>query len=178
MSDSLYPAKTNNSLQSLLTTLSANDAGLLEMTPEQQESIVLALSTKVDSLHYIDEKFESEVVRVSKRIEELQTAKRVLENNKKRLRELVVFHMKQNGFERLPGENYQVALIKRKSIEYSIDDKPSDEMIFDRPEFIRTSYAWNKDAISAAIKADPETYAIFGRLVEKEFLKFSIRRGV
>lgn len=163
----------------LLERLQEADDGLLNLNEDQAKALVADLAEKVDAYKYVDEKFESEIARLASRIADFQEHKKALESNRKRLRELMLFHMESKGFEKLPGNAYSVSKVMRRDIELTLGD-PTPELYRKFPDLIKRSYAWNNSAVKAAIKANPDDIEIqsFGREIKTSFIKFSVRKDL
>ncbi len=167
-------------LPGLLQTLERADQGLLDLSEEAQKQIVAELATKIDAYKYLDEKFDLEIERMAKQVRDLQAVKKTLTSNKERLRELMDFHMKENKFERLPGETYAVQrIVKKHDIELTVGP-PTAEDVVAWPAFVKASYSWDAVALKNAIKADPTHPVLswFGEPKESSYIKFSVRRDV
>lgn len=165
-------------LGDLLYKLTASDEGLINLTPESSAELMADLSEKVDSYLYILEKMGSEIDRLAKRADEILSARKTLQNNKESLKNLMMFHMKSKGFEKLPGKEHVVSLTTRKSIEWNLDENPDATTKRLWPTFVNNEYSWNKRALTEAIKNFPSQYQDLGKLIDKQYLKFQIRKDL
>ncbi len=171
----LKPKKT---LVDLLYTLQQADMELLSFSPEEQAGMVDDLGDKVDSYKYIIDKFDSEITRISDQISYLCDTKQSLANNKEKLRELMAYHMREKGFEKLPGKIWNVALRNTKYIDYSLGEATSNAYRHYGEEFISRNYSWNKANIKNKILAEPEKYRELGEVREKSHVVFTVRKDL
>ena len=166
-------------LGDILSSLQQADDGLLSFTEEQQRSVVEDLKDKVDSYKYIDDKFDAEITRLDEQMKMIAEVKKSLQNNKAKLRELMAFHMVQNNFEKLPGQMFQVSLVRRNDVDLTITNEPNEELLLEYgPQFINKTYSWNTTSLKRAVKADPEAYAKFGTFKEKSHVQFTVRKNL
>lgn len=170
-------AKPKLTLATLLTTLQAGDESLSSLTIEESEQLVSDLKDKVDSYRYIDQKFDLEIERLTTNITEMQAVKASMVANKARLRELMAFHMQNNGFSKLPGTLYQVSLIKKKDVKLAVLPEPGPDMYRTYPGLVKRTYEWDNKVLKDCIKKDEVgTFKDFGAIIEKVHVQFSVKK--
>lgn len=164
----------SGSLPSLLSTLTAADEGLLELTDEDLQELGKELFKKVDSYHYLLEKFEGEIERYTKRIAEFQEKKKNLQASKDRLKELLMYNMSVNKFEMLSGDDYQVKMHRRKDVDVNVTGDPTVMQYNTMPALVKQKFVWNNAAIKAGVKSG-ELDETYGAVVERPYLRWGVK---
>lgn len=136
--------------------------------------------TKVDSYKYVLDKLKLEEARLAAEIKSLTAIKKSLVGNHDKLRELMTYHMREQGFKRLPGERYQVSLVSGNEAELSpLLHEPETEDYQKLGEaFVKRSYSWNTTAIKAAILAGDPRFEGFGRVSPKHHISITAKKDI
>ncbi len=163
-------------LGQMLQLLTESDEALVSLTPAQLEQLGAQLAQKVDAYKYVEEKMEAEIARLDSRIKAFQKAKKSLVGAYDRLKDLLAHHMDTKGFPRLPGVDYVACLGHSTSVRLR-REYPTAADAVSLPEFVRVSYAWDKKAISDALKAESPTAADVAELVSAPWVTFDVNKG-
>lgn len=161
-------------LGSLISTLQRAEADLIEFSPEMVED----LKEKVDAYKYVDEKFDAEIFRLNEQMQLIAEVKKSLANKKAKLRELMAYHMKENKFDKLPGQMFQVSLVERADVELTLPEANAETYLLYGPEIIERSYSWKAVELKKKVKSDPENYKHFGNIVHNYHVKFSAKKDL
>jgi hypothetical protein len=140
------------------------------------EVVVNQLPQKVDGCAQWVDKLADDAKRAREYARKFTEAARQIEAQADRFEGYVLRAMKKNGFEKLPGEAFQVSI--RKSSSVSTTRSPTaDDALSDLGRFIRTkiAYEWDKAAIKDALKAGNELD--FAHVDQSTSVQFSIRKG-
>lgn len=145
----------------------------IEINEDSGEPIKLDdLKYKIDAYHDIFSGWDAQIGLHAHKIEELQKAKKILENKKARLKEYVLFTMKAHEFKKLPGVNYQASLVKKK-IKVFGKKAPPDRHWCDRyPDWVRITREWDKKAVKAAAESGNHVAESFIEEKESEYVQF------
>jgi hypothetical protein len=170
------PKREKPTLSYLLYLLQQSEQGLMEFDEDAQRALVEDLKDKVDSYKYIDSKFDAEIERLGNQIQDLIEAKRSMVRNKEKLRELMAWHMNEKGYDRLPGQEYQVTLVKKKDVVLKLPEANAQVFMLYGADFVKRTYAWDNTAIKKAIKAGDEKFQGFGEEVETSHVQFRVRK--
>ncbi len=170
--------KKKPTLSDLLFAMQRGDEALAEMSDEQATELCLNLKDKVDSYKYVDDKFEAEINRIKADIQALSDAKKSLEGNQDRLRSLMAYHMKEKGYEKLPGKLWQVSLRTKKEVDYTLSEANATTYLIHGPDLMERSYSWKKSEVKRKVLSDPEKFKDFGTIKEKSHIAFTVRKEI
>lgn len=134
----------------LLETLTLCDAGLVNLTLEENEELLKRTAIKVDNYKYLLEKLEAESERLKKRIDEFKFSRSAVDNKIESVKKLLLKHMEAQGFTKLPGEDFKVSVTESEFVEVKTD--ATYELFTEFPAFIKPSYAWDKPMLKEALK--------------------------
>ena len=146
------------------------------LTGEELEIIVNQLPQKVDGCAQWIDKLADDAKRAREYARKFGEAARQIEAQIERFESYVLRAMKKNGFEKLPGEAFQVSLRKSSSIA-TTRQPTADDALSDLGRFVRTkiTYEWDKAAIKDALKAGNDLD--FAHVDQSTSVQFSIRKG-
>ena len=125
--------------------------------------------------------FETVEERIANDIKEMTAAKKTVSNKKKNLKTYIAIAMEQNGQDKIQGKKYSFTLSKSNSAESLVfkSDVESDQILmgeFIDTELVDVNYSWNKEAVKAAVKKNPEVYSDMFEMKERGTR--SLRKGV
>jgi len=170
--------KDKMTLGELLHAFEMVDNGLASITPEQLEAMSSKAAMKVDDYKYFMEKCEGEVDRLKKRIEEFQKTKKTIENTQRRLKEIMVFHMKENNFDKLVGNDFKVNLQSTTKATWKTPE-PSEAQRISLSNYVRVKYEWDKKAIENELKnGDKEKFKGIAELGKTYYPKFYVQKRI
>lgn len=164
-------------LTEILEKLSNLDNAGDEIVPEDAAQVTGDLADKVDAIRAVYDRLGSESERLRSVAAELTRAAQGVDRNAERLFSYVLFAMRAQGFEKLPGRIFRVQ-IQKAAPRLEIDRQPSAGDFLSLGENVvnRTvSYAWRTDAIKKQI-AEGGTFE-HGRLKQGEYLRFYVNKG-
>lgn len=142
------------SLGEILARMQALDDGLVALDLDECRVLAERAEIKVDAYRGVLDQIEARSEAIGRAIKELQAAKKSLDTKANGLLQLLTFHMQSKGFEKLPGQAYEVTLRKSESVE--IDeafDRPDSSLYRTYSDFIRRTYEWDKKALNDGIKS-------------------------
>jgi len=145
-------------------------------TPEELEVLVNQLPAKIDGCAQWEAKLADDAKRAREYSRKFAEAARQIESQLERFEGYVIRAMEKNGFEKMPGEAFQVSI--RKSLSVNPTRHPTaDDALSDLSRFVRTkiTYEWDKTAIKEALKAGDDLD--FAHLDQSTSVQFSIRKG-
>jgi hypothetical protein len=147
-----------------------------EEVPEADAELLRsAILQKVDNCALVKREMEDEAARLRGIAKEFTEAARASEKRQERFLAYVRRAMESQGYEKLPGTQYQLEL-RTGPEKLEIEREPTIDDYSDFPAFVRDRYEWNKSAIKLAI-SDESHDIPFARIVREKFLSFSIRKG-
>lgn len=166
------------SLNELLMRLTEADDALHEFDFDTELDLLEQGKVKVDNYKYILDKLAVHSLFLQQRIEEYTKARRVVDNSIRRIEKHLVFALQNNGFSQFPGVEWQVRLQRSApAVELKISE-PSAAMKIKFPDYIRTTYAWDKTAIRDALKSGDEAASELATLRESWHARFSLLKKV
>ena len=142
---------------------------------DEAELLKSAILIKVDNCAIVKREMEDEAARLRGIAKEFAEAARVSERRLDRFMAYVKMAMESQGFEKLPGNNFQ-AVLKLGPEKIEMDQEATEDDWCDYPDFVKCEYKWIKAAIKDAISQ--ETHDIpFARVVREKYVQFAIRKG-
>lgn len=170
------PKEKPNSLDSLLGLLNAADDGLLEIELDEHLALIEQGKIKVDSYKYLIDKLESQADMMKKYKDDYAAQEKSLRNKRKRLLDHLLFSMHKNGFDKFPGNQFEVGIRKaRPSVEMKLE--ASAIMKAKYPDLVRTEYSWDKNKITEKLKLDDPDVRNLASFKESFYAKFNIKKG-
>ncbi len=134
-------------LNELLGKLTAAEESL--ETEWDPETLVGNVSDKVDSIKFILDKLQAEIVYADEHLKTWQKKVQALKANQERLKQYVTTSMLINDFEALPGKEWRVKLQDSPISVKEMRDPSADDFI-NHPTFVKrqVSYVWNKPIVT------------------------------
>ena len=165
-----------NSLDQLLSKLTAADEGMLDISLDDQLDLLESGRIKVDNYKYLVDKLEAQADLFKKWSKEFSDMEKSVRNNRKRLLDHMTYVMQRNGFEQFTGNRYQVRLQKSKpSVEVKAQASAVYKIHF--PEMIKTEHSWDKSKLFEALKSGDEKVKNVAELKESVHPRFTINKG-
>lgn len=161
-----------STLKEILTQLAALDAEDEFIDPGQ---IIGDLNGKVDGIKAKIDEWDAEIERLNHWENQISARRRVYANAIERLTNYVQFQMTQHGYEKLPGEIWEIKW--RKNPPRVDVHVPADANQFLRHRaFVKqeTSYKWDKNKLKEALKAG-QTFD-FAELVQESKITFGVKK--
>jgi len=163
-----------STLNDLLTTLREAEDGLLDMDMSELQATLGSVRHKVDDIHEVMSRLESESERMFKLSKSFAIRKKSLDNQLKRLKEYIMYSMELDGALELYGDTHKLKLYTRSSMK--VKNQEIDSSLFmDYPEVITRTYAFDKNVLKDKHKQDPEKYAFLMEKTESKHIKVSVR---
>jgi len=146
------------------------------LTESEQLLLKNQLLTKVDGCAEWLDKLDDEAKRAREYSRKFADHGRKKEAEAERFRSYILHAMEKNGFEKLPGEAFQVSIRTSTSVEVS-RPATAEDALSDNDEVTRTeiTYSWDKPALAKAMKSG-RTFD-FAALKTNKNINFSIRKG-
>lgn len=165
-------------LNQLLMKLTEADDDLAEFDFTAEADLIEAGRVKVDNYKYVLDKLEALEAVYDKWLKEYQAAKRTVAANRERLAKHLVAVLQQNGFDRFPGNQFQVAVQRATpAVELKVSE-PNPQLKIKYPDYIRVKYEWDKTAIRDGLKTGDTSAAELAALKETFYARFSIKKEV
>lgn len=164
-------------LTEILNKLADLDDASEEIVPEDAAQIVGDLADKIDAIRVTIRRLEGEEMRLCKDAQEILAAASQVRRNCARLESYLLFAMRAQGYQKLPGKIFR-AQIQKSAPALKIDREAGagDMLLFGENMVKRdVTYAWRKDPIKKLI-ADGGKFE-HGRLVQGEYVKFYVSKG-
>ncbi len=161
-------------LAELLAALSdLDEAASVEFDPAQ---IVGDLKDKVDAIHAVLGRLDSESDRLSGIASQFTKASNSVANNRKRLEAYLLRQMQENGFEKLPGTIWR-AQLQKKPPALIVEREANAEDAVQLPALVvRTiSYRWDKGAVKELLSAGGEFK--YGKIQQDKTVRFWPNKG-
>lgn len=174
MSDQNQETVPRPTLRQLLAQLQALDDDMIQLSLEDQTELIEAGRVKVDNYKYIIDKLDAQAAYLKAREDEYAQARRVVENNLRRIRDNLVRSMQTFGFDQFAGQTFTVRLAKAPpSVEVSGDCDAAMKIRW--PDYVRVKYEWDKTALRDALKSgsDPDVTNV-AALKENVYPRFSV----
>lgn len=163
-------------LSELLSRLEAADAGLLDVNLEELDEISGGISEKCDSYKIILDRLASREQSIAKEIEELHEHCKAYARKQQILKDHLLFQMRKYGWDSLQGKKHKITIGRAESFVPSFLSSPTSDLAKELPQFVRTKHEWDATAIKHHIKAG--NVFTHGSIIEKSFIKFSLRKDV
>lgn len=145
------------------------------MTEQEAKELRYALEEKIDAYAMVQSQMAAEVERLKGIAREFAEEAKLMESRLKKFNERVLYVMDVNGFEKLPGERFQlVQTLNPPSVKVEADPCDLDADAY--PDLVRIKYEWSLTAIKAAITEGRDIP--FARLVRGKKPVFKVRKGV
>jgi len=159
-------------LGEILEILDDNDTGLIDLSNEILAVLGSNLMSKIDGCAYRIDSWDAIATLHRKYAATFAASARALEAKGDRLKSRILFNMKLRQFEQLPGEKFKVKITSSQSL--AIKDEATSSLCVQYPDFIKRSYAWDKRALTAAVKqGSTEIEGLNLSLETKESIRFS-----
>ena len=145
-----------------------------DLRKEDIEELKANLETKVDAYKEVISRFEADEQRLTDQIKQLQRAKKAASNAKDRVKGLLVYLMRENEFDRLPGDNWTAS--RRIKETETITRSPTSEDFVAYDGLIDIELKWNKDRL----KAEYDKYEDLENIFETkttEYVVFTPKKG-
>jgi hypothetical protein len=178
-----YPTKPllheNMTFEAIISCLNWNDNNpdpKACLTQEELQVLINQLPTKVDGCAQWLAKLYDDAKRARNYAKQFSEGARQIEAEAERLESYLLRAMEKNGFERLPGDAFQISLRTSTSVE-TTRPATADDALSDHENVTRTeiTYSWDKPALAKAMKSG-KTFD-FATLKTHKNVNFSIRKG-
>lgn len=168
--------KTEN-FDELLFRLNQNDEGK-PLEEDDFNELIGDLKGKIDGIKYFISKCEAE----SKRLAEdylipIAKRKQACDNSVKTLKNWVTQTMIKQKYPYLEGDLFKVKIQEKKGISENGGISLDAKSFLKYKGLIKRSYSWDKKALGAAFKSDPEKYKNIATPTKTSFIRFSIKSG-
>lgn len=162
------------SLGSLLETLDLLDKQLVDMPMTEVEAVVKEqIPQKVDATFHFLDSLEIRIEQLRFKARAMYETARILENKHESVREYLGSKMVEHGFEKLPGNEYDMGVKTSPSVHVMpVEFTPA--FISQFGKYIRVKYEISKEAVKDALDAG-ETLP-FATIEKTHRAKFSVRR--
>jgi len=157
------------SLNDLLYVLDQDD-----IDDGKAEDLRAAIISKVDACAVVRAEMEDEAARMRKFAKDFTDAARAAEARLERFMGYVTYAMESKGFDKLPGEKFQVALAETPG-RVEIAHEPTSEDLECFPNLVRMKLEWDKSAVKDALIAGSDLR--FAQIVREKYAKFGVKRG-
>ncbi len=159
----------------LLAALSDLDeaANPIEFDPAH---VIGDIREKVDAIHTVMGRLKLEAARLADAAELFKQASKGVEKNLDRLEGYVLFAMKSQGFEKLPGVHWRAQIQATTPSIVATRDATADDLL-DHPAFVRrkVEYSWDKKALKEHLANGGKFEYI--KLQEGQTVRFYVNKG-
>lgn len=163
------------SLSKLLEVLDAVDKQLIDMPQEELDVVKNRIPAKVDGLFQYLKACTDRAVSLRDDAKDMIKAAKSLENKRDQIEDWIASNMAEMGFEKLPGNRYDVIRSTSESTEVdSVEFSP--EFIDKYEPYLRVKYEFDKESLKHALR-DGIYDLPFARLQRNHHLRFSPKRN-
>lgn len=165
-------------LWAIMDTLEQMERGLLELTPDEMKEIGGATRAKVDGYKQFTDMAKGVGEMIGNWEDELAQARKSLENKVSGLKSHMHNLMTTFGFEKLPGHVYEARLQKNppRLVMNPERAKADISTYAEFPNFIKTSYSWDNDAVKKAIQGGSTQFVEFATVEQGTSLRFGVNK--
>ena len=165
------------SLPQILNLMTQVDEGLINASLDDMKWLMNQAELKVDAYKHVKDQLEEVESRLDKKVKEFTKAKKVVAKQLKRLSELMTHSLQKNGFTKFKGEEYRVSLVCNSRTTIT-KREPTAMDVVNHPQYVRTSYEWDKNALAKGLKDGCEFAASVAEIKEKMNPKFDVNKGI
>lgn len=166
------------SFHQLLLSLQTADEAMETVDLDAQLDLLEAGKIKVDNYKYILDKLELQAEYLHLKEQEYAAAKTSVKKNIERLKKHLLFALQSNDFEKFTGHQYVVRQAKSApSLELKASE-PTLNHAIKYPNFVRTSYDWDKKALINALKAGDSSAELIADIKHTVYIKFTVNKEV
>lgn len=168
-------------LDELMGALKLHDEGISELSDDDLEMSIGDIKDKIDVIGDLLSRLDSEAKRLKGRADEITKGRLVVENGIKRLKGYVAHSMHNSGFEKFPGEFYNVALQSKKMFKPKItnDNLTTKDFLalaeIDPNLVSSAGYKWDSKILNKTAKINETFCSKWTEKVETEFIVFRVR---
>lgn len=146
------------------------------LTSEELDIVVKQLPAKVDGCAQWVDKLTDDAKRAREYARKFTEAARQIEAQAERFLGYVKHAMEKNGFEKMPGDAFQVAVRQNPPSVVTTRSPNADDALSELERFVKTkiTYDWDKTAIKEALKAGA-TFD-FASMESSTRVQFSVRK--
>lgn len=159
-------------MQDILTRIEALDNAEV-IDDAQAAELRELLEDKTDRYYHVIQALEGREQVLKSEVDRLNTARKQLLNNAKRVKELLTFTMRSKGYKKLPGDIYAASLVSREVLKAKRDPSEFDAVEYDG--FVNVKLSWDLPKLKAAAKTDEEIAELFDKETT-ESLRFNVRK--
>ena len=173
--------KVEESMREILNKLNEIDDGIIAIDVEALKQLSTKMKVKVDSYKGILDAIKVRMATLKHQEDELKSIRESLKKKAENLAGFLAFHMKQNGFSRLPGEKYQVSLVTKDTVLWDENMAEPDALMFQKHKgFVNRKYSWDKSAITTdlMLKREESEFKNLGKVVPKSHVSFTVKKGI
>jgi hypothetical protein len=171
------PTKTepeSPTLPRLLETLDLIDKQLIDMPESELDIVREQVPKKVDSIYLYLESLDVRIDQLRQKARSIAESARALENKREAIETYIASKMVEHGFEKLPGEEYVVAVRPTEAVEVDSVEF-TDEFLKRYKDYIKTTHELSKSKLKADLREG--LYDLpFARMKKNHHLRFAIKR--
>lgn len=134
----------DSTLLELAEKLALIDQGGEDISPEEHAALGVMVREKVDRVVYFLRDVESRIERHKAFEADHREARKSLEKATEKFKDYICHAMQIGGFEKISGEEFQIATRKSEEVVIQREPTPADAEMFPELVRVKTSYEWNK----------------------------------
>lgn len=159
-------------LDEILHKMRLMDDEVVNMEIDEHQDLGDQLKEKIDSYKEVIDRFGALADHIGNKIDFLSDMKNSFEQKQKAVAKLLLFNLEKYGFEKMPGTEYTVHIIKSKSTETSKKCEAADLIAYDG--YVRTKFEWDKVKIKSDFDKNEKLKEI-AAIQENKSIKFTPR---
>lgn len=144
--------KPKMTMREILQLMQAADEGLLSLDIDEMRELAKSAQVKVDNYRLFISKLEAEAARLEAEAEPTLRAAKTLRRKAASIENLLTWHLREHGMTSMPGEKSRVLLKTSQSVKVRPEADPGAYVRY--ADYMRLKYEWDKNKLTAALKAD------------------------
>ena len=162
-------------LGAILRLMKAQDDGLAELSIDDMRELAKTAEIKVDGYHLLIQKLEARASELDNEARPLLKASSELKAKAEGLRGIMLWHMKEHGLTKMPGERFKVAIRTSKSVRIHPGLEPGVDIA--HADFTRVKWEWDRVKLTKALKDGDLAAMSIAEFEENQSIKFSVSKG-
>jgi len=162
-------------MQELEDSMERLSAAEIEAMRAEIDDAKYLLECKVDAYQRVVSHYENEAARLKAQAAEFSKAQKSMESKARQVEGLMIYHMKRNEYEKLPGDKY-TAVLKQSKRTY-IEREPSAYDMADFDSAVNVKLSWNITNAKALAKTNEAMKALLKTKVKETKIEFEPRKA-
>lgn len=168
--------KPKKNLSEILSLMRASDEGMLDLSPEEMLQLGADGEVKVDGYYHMITKYLSESARLASIAKNFANAAAAHAAQADRMKNALCYHMRENGYASLPGQDWKVSLRASQKVAMKIPvPVPTAEQALQYADYVRVKYEWNKVALKTGLEFGDEIAIKVACLEESYWPDFDVK---